>query len=288
MPTAQFGFALYDSVLATDRERRIGQLFDAGFTWVEAQYPRPLIGPARFRRFAALLNGLRARYGPAISVHLPITDLNPASENRAVRSLTLRQWREGIRFAGDLGAVLVVLHPGSIGPMDIPPRGDPAFEQAAAAAARIKDRVRPYAIDVVRVCSELAQSLGMAVAVENVIGPHDLVWSPEDHAQMLDGAGDGNVCAVLDVGHAERAGFGWRAFWERLGRRIRHIHLTDNDGVTDWHWPLGRGRIDFRGLVRALSASGYDGALVMEMVAGDWSAHVEGKAFLERLAQDAT
>jgi sugar phosphate isomerase/epimerase len=287
MLSAQFGFALYDSALGTDGERYIGRLFDAGFTWVETQYPRPLIAPARFRRFAAFLDELRARYSPAISVHLPITDLNPASENRALRRLTLRQWREGIRFAGDLGAALVVLHPGSIGPMDIPPRGHPAFEQAASAVARIKDRIRPYAIDVVRACSELAQSLGMAVAVENVISPGDLVWTPDDHAKMLEGAGD-NVCAVLDVGHAERAGFGWRAFWERLGQRIRHIHLTDNDGVTDWHWPLGRGRIDFRGLVRALTASAYSGALVMEMVAGDWTAHVQGKAFLERVAQDAT
>jgi len=280
----QFGFALYDSVLDTERERGIGQLFEAGFAWVESQYPLPLIGRARFRRFVAFLDRLRAQYHPTLSVHLPITDVNPASENRAVRRLALRQFRDVIRFAGDLGAKLVLMHPGYIGPIDLPPRGEPSFDQARLEADRIKSRVWPYLLDAVHFCNELAKGHGMTLVVENVVGASDLISTPDEHARLLDEVNDDNVYAVLDVGHAERAGFGWRPFWERLGLRIRHLHLTDNDGIADRHWPLGRGLIDFPGLMGAVTASGYSGALVMEMVADDWLAHIAGKAFLERLA----
>lgn len=279
-----FGFALYDSVLDTERERNTGQLFAAGFDWVESQYPRPLIGQARFRRFVALLDRLRAQYCPAFSVHLPITDLNPASENQAVRRLTLRQLREGIHFAGDLGAARVVMHPGYIGPLDFPPRGDPTFDEACVEADRVKNRVWPYLLEAVHVCNDLAKGYGMILGIENIVGVNDMISSPEEHVRLLDAVNDDNVQAVLDVGHAERAGFGWRLFWERLGPRICHFHLTDNDGVADRHWPLGRGQIDFSGLMGAVTASGYNGALIMEIVADDWSEYVAGKAFLERLA----
>jgi len=281
----QFGFALYDSVLDTDRERDIGRLFEAGFTWIESQDPLHLIGRARFRRFAALLARLQAQFRPSVSVHLPITDLNPASENQSVRRLTLRQWRDGIRFAGDLGAVSVLMHPGYIGPIDLPARSDPGFGRACVEAEQAKNRVWPYLLDAVHFCNELARGYGMTLVVENVVGADDLISTPEEHARLLDSVQDDNVWAALDVGHAERAGCGWRPFLERLGARIRHIHLADNDGAADWHWPLGQGRIDFAALMHALTASGYSGALVMEIVADDWSAHVAGKAFLQRLAR---
>jgi len=281
----QFGFALYDSVLDTERERDIGRLFEAGFTWIESQDPLSLIGRARFRRFAAFVARLQAQFRPSVSVHLPITDLNPASENRAVRRLTLRQWRDGIRFAGDLGAVMVLMHPGHLGPVDLPARSDPGFERARLEAEQAKNRVWPYLLDAVHSCNELAKGYGMALVVENVIAANDLISTPEEHARLLDSVNDDNVGAALDVGHAERAGCGWRRFWEGLGSRIRHIHLADNDGAADWHWPLGQGRIDFAGLMHTLTASGYGGALVMEIVADDWSAHVAGKALLQRLAR---
>jgi sugar phosphate isomerase/epimerase len=70
-----------------------------------------------------------------------------------------------------------------------------------------------------------------------------------------------------------------------LGSRIRHFHLTDNDGVADRHWPLERGQIDFAGLMRALTTSGYSGALILEIDTDDWSEHIASKAFLERLVR---
>jgi sugar phosphate isomerase/epimerase len=48
------------------------------------------------------------------------------------------------------------------------------------------------------------------------------------------------------------------AYAEALLPFIRHVHLADSDGTlhdqdTSTHVPLGKGRLDFPGLVRALS-----------------------------------
>jgi sugar phosphate isomerase/epimerase len=50
----------------------------------------------------------------------------------------------------------------------------------------------------------------------------------------------------MDIGHqnvfSELDAIEWV---RRMGRRLSHIHLHDNDGKDDTHWPIGRGTIDF-------------------------------------------
>jgi sugar phosphate isomerase/epimerase len=76
---------------------------------------------------------------------------------------------------------------------------------------------------------------------------------------------------TMDLGHAEilaqpNAAFG---FIERFPERIRHVHLHDNRGgegvKDDLHLPIGRGRVDFPGILRRLQDSGYDEGFSFEV-----------------------
>ncbi|MCM0020423.1 MAG: sugar phosphate isomerase/epimerase, partial [Tagaea sp.] len=51
----------------------------------------------------------------------------------------------------------------------------------------------------------------------------------------------------------------------RLGKHIVHLHVSDNDGVTNVHWRPGMGKIDWVAMFRALKETGYDGVVSVEL-----------------------
>lgn len=91
-------------------------------------------------------------------------------------------------------------------------------------------------------------------------------------------------CVNYDPSHLAYQGVDYIGFIERFAERILHVHLKDvwwSDVPTEaglfgghtefgdrrrfWDFrSLGRGRVDFEGVVRALNRSGYDGPLSVE------------------------
>ena len=57
-----------------------------------------------------------------------------------------------------------------------------------------------------------------------------------------------DICVTLDTGHAfiiaERYGIPLSDFFDVLSPVIKHVHLHDNDGISDLHLPPGEGKID--------------------------------------------
>jgi sugar phosphate isomerase/epimerase len=91
-----------------------------------------------------------------------------------------------------------------------------------------------------------------------------LAWLEEVHHD--------NLYLLLDVGHclitAEEPADVVRCAGPRLG----YVHLDDNDGVSDLHWPLLTGRLTASTLEQVLGAlrdMKYSGALTLELAAGN-------------------
>jgi sugar phosphate isomerase/epimerase len=51
----------------------------------------------------------------------------------------------------------------------------------------------------------------------------------------------------------------------QIGKRIIHVHASDNDGVTNVHWRPGRGKIDWTHFLQALKDVGFDGTISIEL-----------------------
>lgn len=51
----------------------------------------------------------------------------------------------------------------------------------------------------------------------------------------------------------------------RLNKHIKHLHVSDNDGVTNVHWRPGEGKIDWKAMFVALKEVGYDGVVSIEL-----------------------
>lgn len=116
-------------------------------------------------------------------------------------------------------------------------------------------------------CEEAAQS-GVSIVLEHI---------PRGGRNQLE-----TVRAILDAipllrfhldsGHAklERDHDRWGEYLNHLGDRLLHVHLSDNDGTSDQHLPLGaspRSLTDWFEHIRQLKATGYDGTITLEVFA---------------------
>lgn len=52
---------------------------------------------------------------------------------------------------------------------------------------------------------------------------------------------------------------------KKLGKKIRHFHMRDGDGMFSYSLPCGAGIIDWEGVLRALKDVGFEGTLSFEM-----------------------
>lgn len=86
------------------------------------------------------------------------------------------------------------------------------------------------------------------VYIENFIDD-----TPDLLAQLCDLTGDPRLRICLDVGHASANSSIDLSEWiNQLGKRIGHVHLHNNDGLEDKHWPLGRGVLNIAEIIESL------------------------------------
>src|SRR5262249_13102998 len=77
-----------------------------------------------------------------------------------------------------------------------------------------------------------------------------------------------NLALLLDVGHCLITEEEPAQAITQTGARLGYVHLDDNDGVGDLHWPLLTGRLtrgQLEAALRALRAAGYSGTLSLEL-----------------------
>ena len=126
---------------------------------------------------------------------------------------------------------------------------------------------REYAANFVNGIAALEESSGIAFAVENMYP-----WRASSRRGMemylpgWDPSAEPYANTTIDLSHAAIARSDVVAMAERLGDRLRHIHLTDGTGsAKDEHLVPGRGTIGAADFLRHLARSGFGGEVVVEI-----------------------
>jgi deoxyribonuclease IV len=201
--------------------------------------------------FAAFREALAASTIGAVLIHA-VYLLNCASDDRELRAKSLRSLTHSLRVGQAIGAVGVVLHPGSA-----------KTGEAPAALARAGATIR----------EALAESEGCPVHLENTAGAGGTLGrSFEELTQLLEAAGgDGRLAVCLDSCHLLASGYDIRTCAgmdavlreasRTLGRgRIRSLHLNDSQtplgSCRDRHANVGTGELGEAGASAFLSARG--------------------------------
>jgi sugar phosphate isomerase/epimerase len=189
------------------------------------------------------------RHGLSVVAHtawfIPIS--SPFS---SVREASLGEFRRSLKAAKQIGATVMNLHYGK----------SPGFFAA--------EQFVNWHVEVLsRLCQEAAE-VGVTIVMEHI---------PHGGGNQLE-----NIVAImerlpllrfhLDNGHAklERGQDRWDEYLERLGHKLLHVHLSENDGTADQHLPLGavpRSTTDWPKHIKKLKATGYDGTITLEVFA---------------------
>src|SRR3954449_9144544 len=141
---------------------------------------------------------------------------------------------------------------------------------------------REYAVGFVNGVAALEESTGIAFAVENMypwrassrrgVEMYLPGWDPSDEPYAN---------TTIDLSHAAIARSDPVAMAERLGDRLRHIHLTDGTGsAKDEHLVPGRGTTGAAELLRHLARTDFAGEIVVEIITRRCSGRDEREADL--------
>lgn len=157
--------------------------------------------------------------------------------------------KRAIEFSAEVGADICVVHPNN----------DFSAEQNA---------------EMYRKFLPLAKEHNVKIATENMWNMNfetntptlAACSTPDDFNAHLDAVNDEYFVACLDIGHAEMQGVGSNAveMIKSLGKRLKALHLHDNDRLHDLHNIPFSMQIDFVAVVEALKEIGYNGYLTLE------------------------
>jgi len=126
---------------------------------------------------------------------------------------------------------------------------------------------KEYAAGFVDGIAALEESTGLAFAVENMYP-----WRAsarrgvEMYLPGWDPSSENYANTTIDLSHAAIAQSPPVEMAQRLGDRLRHVHLTDGSGsAKDEHLVPGRGVMDAAGFLHHLGDTGFDGHIVLEI-----------------------
>lgn len=194
---------------------------------------------------------LKDSRGLDYSIHAPYADMNLAADDPHMREAVIQRLETTMNWASQLEARAVVFHPGNSTAME---RVDPGMAWSLN-------------LETIRRVLDVADELGVQALIENVPEPFPFVMkSADDFSRFFDELGT-DAGMVLDVAHANIRGE-TPEFIRRFSSRIRHVHVSDNQGDLDTHLPIGDGAIDWDGTIRALKDIGYDDWVTIESYSG--------------------
>ncbi len=180
-------------------------------------------------------------------MHAPWAGINIATPSPSLRRAVLKRLEKSIVYAGKLGCSLWLFHPGSrTGLSHIYPEKDWQLN-----------------LESVHTLLSISRREDVKIAIENTPEPFpSLMKNVDEFTRFYDDLED-DIGMVLDVAHANLNNQ-IQDFLIQFTNKIVHMHLSDNDGVSDLHLGLGYGTVDWNHFAKLVKTTNYSNLLVIE------------------------
>src|ERR1043166_6674085 len=145
-------------------------------------------------------------------------------------------------------------------------RGVAPYKQAVTFDERFEVRIpkgfswaRQWAalVDGISRCKRIANRGGLTLLVEPRVG--EMVSNTEAMLRLIDAVGAKGFGVGFDTGHQHGQKELLPLSVMKLGKAIKYVHASDNDGRTNAHHAIGDGAIDWPGVFEALRRVGFAG-----------------------------
>ncbi|PKB72504.1 MAG: hypothetical protein BZY75_06605 [SAR202 cluster bacterium Io17-Chloro-G7] len=181
------------------------------------------------------VRSLAGDHGVELSIHFIHRGVAPASHQPERRSQHRIELEQTLDLANDIGARVVVVHPGPIDcPGVAPTRAPEAVRQEA------RENLRNFLAEI----APKAEATGVVVCVENLHhAPGQVIQSYAELLELVQQVSSPAVQITLDTGHADLSD-GITDAIDTFALYLRHVHIHDCDGKRD-HLEIGEGELDF-------------------------------------------
>jgi sugar phosphate isomerase/epimerase len=133
-----------------------------------------------------------------------------------------------------------------------------------------------FQVESLRNLSDAAASFGIHILYEPITTLND---NRENIEKILDLAP--HIEFHADIGHLNLHGRNPQEYILAFKDRLGHVHIHDNNGISDLHLPLGVGNIDWDCLIGVLKKV-YDGTITLEIFCKDRDYVLMSKEKLEK------
>ncbi|MGE5578308.1 MAG: sugar phosphate isomerase/epimerase family protein [Syntrophothermus sp.] len=239
---------------------------------------------------ARALRETLAETGLPYTVHTFLTAML-AHEDPGIRSQVVAKALEIVDFTAAIGAPVVTFHPATTRKLE-----EPAPVKVSGGLAWFIEQIDYHVtvdleesfsatIESFRAFCRRAGEHGIAIGLENIdYSPlfHPRIDEFDDIVRVLEAVDSPHLKLCLDVCHAQISDKPPQEWIHALGREIAHVHVSDTRGRISWqhgHLEIGDGYIDWRGVIEALEAVGYDGNMTVE---ARWDNFARSKDILTR------
>jgi len=159
---------------------------------------------------------------------------------------------KAMEAAHAIEADVVVVHPGFRFPLT--PR-ESSFENTVKSMGRLIDAAEEYGF-----------TLGIENLPPGVFPGFEYFSLVSDFEELFSRLGSERLKFTLDIAHASITNSDPPLkFIGALHERLIHVHVSDNFGSRDDHFPLGVGRVDYKNPLKALRERGYNGTVTIEV-----------------------
>lgn len=102
--------------------------------------------------------------------------------------------------------------------------------------------------------------------IENMPGYNELGYSPDEIKEIIEKANKANLKFIIDFGHANVSDYNIDEYIYKLKDYLVHTHISDNDGTSDQHKPIGCGNIDYKKVYNLLNEVKYKELYCFEII----------------------
>ncbi len=250
-----------------DAIRRIARL---GFKAIELiawnrDYLKDYYTPAKI----ADLRGVLKDEGILLSQFVS-TPHDLSSPEKAKRDAAVEHWQRAVEVGAELGAKIinmVAAHGFGMRDGQEYPRitTKPLVQKYSVKLPRGLDWDKNYDdyVEALKRCAAACEKADVAMSIEPHPGRY--LANTDGALRLLEHVGSKAVGVNFDPSHTFPVGDFPNVTVYRLGKRILHCHISDNDGVTNVHWRPGMGKIDWVAMFQALKDVGFDGTVSIEL-----------------------
>ncbi|MBN2336027.1 fructoselysine 3-epimerase [Candidatus Bathyarchaeota archaeon] len=234
-------------------ERAFSDAARFGYDGVELWGGRPHAYPYDLRSVGiGEVTGLSSEYGMPIIGYTPEMNIYPYNfmlGSEAMRQDSLDYVKAAMDAAAEMGAGFTLVSAGHAG---YEARRDVYWRRLVTCLVELAGYAEEAGVDLV---------LEPLTHYES-----NVVVSCDDLAAALDEVDSGRLYGMCDVVPPFCLREPVMSYFEKLGDRMRHVHLVDSDGRSDTHMVPGDGVMPLRQLLREIEAVGYDGYCTIELV----------------------